>query len=316
MSSFKTLPVFFSLFIITFGSTYTTNIEIRNNCPYTVWAAAVPSGGGRKLNRGETWALNVNPGTEEAHIWARTKCNFDSSGRGTCETGDCGGVLECKSFGQPPNTVAEYMSVKQDVFDISLLNGFNVPMEFSPTSNGCSSGIKCTADIIGQCPKQLKTPVWAVAVPGGGRKLNRGETWTLNVNPGTKQARIWGRTNCNFDGLGRGKCETGDCRGLLECKAFGQPPNTLVECGPNQFGNKDFFDISLVDGFNVPMESSPTSNGCSRGVKCTAYIPFSRIGAEMLIVSLRMIQQVVLGAMKGKTHKFGNNGSLRILVHM
>ncbi|XP_048319644.2 protein P21 [Ziziphus jujuba] len=158
MSSFKTLPVFFSLFIITFGSTYTSNIEIRNNCPYTVWAAAVPSGGGRKLNRGETWALNVNPGTEEAHIWARTKCNFDNSGRGTCETGDCGGVLECKSFGQPPNTVAEYMSVKQDVFDISLLNGFNVPMEFSPTSNGCSSGIKCTADIIGQCPKQLKTP--------------------------------------------------------------------------------------------------------------------------------------------------------------
>nr|P86363.1 RecName: Full=Osmotin; Short=CpOsm [Calotropis procera] len=35
---------------------------IRNNCPYTIWAAAVP-GGGRRLNSGGTWTINVAPGT-------------------------------------------------------------------------------------------------------------------------------------------------------------------------------------------------------------------------------------------------------------
>ncbi|CAH1415223.1 unnamed protein product [Lactuca virosa] len=48
--------------------------------------------------------------------------------------------------------------------------------------------------------------VWAGAVPGGGQQLNPGQTWSLNVAAGTSQARIWPRTNCNFDGSGRGNC--------------------------------------------------------------------------------------------------------------
>ncbi|CAB4308118.1 unnamed protein product [Prunus armeniaca] len=51
-------------------------------------------------------------------------------------------------------------------------------------------------------------------------------------------------------------------------KPMVHPPNTLAEYALNQFGNKDFFDISLVDGFNVPMEFSPTSNACTRGIRC------------------------------------------------
>ncbi|KAF3451222.1 hypothetical protein FNV43_RR07315 [Rhamnella rubrinervis] len=39
-----------------------------------------------------------------------------------------------------------------------LVDGFNVPMEFSPTSNGCTRVIRCTADINGQCPNELKAP--------------------------------------------------------------------------------------------------------------------------------------------------------------
>uniref|UniRef100_A0A251RLY8 Putative thaumatin n=1 Tax=Helianthus annuus TaxID=4232 RepID=A0A251RLY8_HELAN len=61
------------------------------------------------------------------------------------------------------------------------------------------------------------------------------------------------RTGCNFDGSGRGRCQTGDCNGLLQCQGYGTPPNTLAEYALNQFNNLDFFDISLVDGFNVPM---------------------------------------------------------------
>ncbi|GMY30238.1 protein P21-like [Fagus crenata] len=112
----------------------------------------------------------------------------------------------------------------------------------------------------------------AAAVPGGGRQLNPQESWPLDVNAGTTGGRVWARTGCNFDGSGRGNCQTGDCGGLLQCQAYGVPPNTLAEFGLNQFQNLDFFDMSLVDGFNVPMDFSPMSNGCTRGIRCTVDI--------------------------------------------
>ncbi|CAK9170458.1 unnamed protein product [Ilex paraguariensis] len=139
--------------------TLLTTFDVRNNCPYTVWAAAVP-GGGQRLDKGQTWQINVPAGTKQARIWPRTNCNFDGAGRGSCQTGDCNGLLQCQGFGVPPNTLAEY-ALNQfnnlDFFDISLVDGFNVPLEFSPTSGGCQ-GIRCTADINGQCPNELKAP--------------------------------------------------------------------------------------------------------------------------------------------------------------
>uniref|UniRef100_A0A251RLN8 Putative thaumatin n=1 Tax=Helianthus annuus TaxID=4232 RepID=A0A251RLN8_HELAN len=108
--------------------------------------------------------------------------------------------------------------------------------------------------------------------PGGGRQLYPGQTWALTVAAGTKGARIWPRTGCTFDGSGRGRCQTGDCNGLLQCQNYGTPPNTLAEYALNQYQNLDFIDISLVDGFNVPMTFKSSSGGCSRSIVCTADI--------------------------------------------
>ncbi|XP_062109996.1 uncharacterized protein LOC133821854 [Humulus lupulus] len=150
------------------NSAHTIRFYIINNCPHTVWAAAIP-GGGRQLISGETWILDVNQSTKGARIWARTGCRFDEDGRGKCDTGDCGGVLDCQSYGQPPNTLAEYVLTqdnKLEFFDISLVEGFNVPMEFSPTLLGahvdysivamCTTGIKCVANITKECPAELR----------------------------------------------------------------------------------------------------------------------------------------------------------------
>ncbi|XXG80078.1 hypothetical protein AAC387_Pa09g1023 [Persea americana] len=155
--SFSTKLVFLFLLPILISTTDGAIFEIRNQCPYTVWAAAVP-GGGQRLDLGQSWTINVPPGTAGARIWGRTGCNFDGSGRGHCQTGDCGGVLLCTSYGVPPNTLAEYALTQfanLDFFDISLVDGFNIPMDFSPTSGGCR-GILCTADINGQCPNELR----------------------------------------------------------------------------------------------------------------------------------------------------------------
>ncbi|MQM19784.1 hypothetical protein Taro_052796 [Colocasia esculenta] len=141
-------------------STLAATFDVVNRCSYTVWAAANP-GGGRRLNPGESWTINVNPGTTGGRIWARTDCSFDGRGRGRrCQTGDCGGVLNCTAYGRPPNTLAEFALNQfnnRDFFDISLVDGFNVPMDFSPTSGGCR-GIRCSADINGQCPAVLRAP--------------------------------------------------------------------------------------------------------------------------------------------------------------
>ncbi|WMV57299.1 hypothetical protein MTR67_050684 [Solanum verrucosum] len=146
-----------------FSTQASSTIDIHNNCPFTVWAAAVPHGrGGRQLEYGETWIIEVNT-TKNGRIWGRTNCNFNTLDKGQCQTGDCNGLLECQTFSStPPNTLAEYalnQNNNKDFFSITLVDGFNIPMEFSPVSaDGCSVRISCTADIIGQCPNELRTP--------------------------------------------------------------------------------------------------------------------------------------------------------------
>nr|GLL45165.1 hypothetical protein T459_00328 [Ipomoea trifida] len=161
MDCLATLPLL--LLLSLFTSSSAANFEVHNNCPYTVWAAATPVGGGQRLDQGQSWNINVPPGTAMARIWGRTNCNFDGSGRGSCQTGDCGGVLQCTGWGKPPNTLAEF-ALNQfnnlDFFDISNIDGFNIPISFAPTSPGADKchSISCTADIIGQCPAALKVP--------------------------------------------------------------------------------------------------------------------------------------------------------------
>uniref|UniRef100_A0A0D9Y1P4 Thaumatin-like protein n=1 Tax=Leersia perrieri TaxID=77586 RepID=A0A0D9Y1P4_9ORYZ len=106
--------------------------------------------------------------------------------------------------------------------------------------------------------------VWPAATPvGGGVQLNPGQTWTVNVPAGTSSGRVWGRTGCNFNG-GRGSCATGDCGGALSCSLSGRPPMTLAEFTLGGGGKQDFYNLSVIDGFNLAM-----SFKCSSGVGLT-----------------------------------------------
>ncbi|CAL4964790.1 unnamed protein product [Urochloa decumbens] len=158
------LPLFLLLPIATNGA---VTLSITNRCSYTVWPAAVPVGGGMQLNPGESWILRMPSSTTTGRAWPRTGCLFDGAGSGSCQTGDCGGALNCTHNGQPPQTLAEFSfgaSGQTDYFDISLADGFNVPMDFLPVrtegheGQGCSKGPRCAANITSQCPSQLKAP--------------------------------------------------------------------------------------------------------------------------------------------------------------
>ncbi|KAG6777964.1 hypothetical protein POTOM_017807 [Populus tomentosa] len=78
--------------------------------------------------------------------------------------------------------------------------------------------------------------------------------------------RFWARTGCNFDESGAGLCSTGDCgSGQVECNGFGAaPPATLAEFTLGS-GGQDFYDVSLVDGYNLAMvvEGSGGSGMCA-----------------------------------------------------
>ncbi|CAO2819936.1 unnamed protein product [Amaranthus hypochondriacus] len=147
------------ILLSTLTLTHATTIDVVNNCGYTVWAAASP-GGGQQLNPGETWQLNPAPGTSMARVWGRTGCTFDANGNGRCDTGDCGKlVCDNGNWGTVPKTLAEYtLANPSDTIDMSLVEGFNIPMDFSPTSGfgGTCKGITCNADINGECPQELK----------------------------------------------------------------------------------------------------------------------------------------------------------------
>jgi hypothetical protein len=75
-----------------------------------------------------------------------------------------------------------------------------------------------------------------------------------------------GRRNCDFSTTpGANSCLDGGCNGGLQCDPHtgtGVPPATVAEWTLQGDGNKDFYDVSVVDGFNIPMSITPSAK-CS-----------------------------------------------------
>ncbi|XP_042494129.1 pathogenesis-related thaumatin-like protein 3.5 [Macadamia integrifolia] len=121
----------------------------------------------------------------------------------------------------------------------------------------------------------------------GGFPLPPGTSVQLTAQPGWS-GRFWARTGCNFDDSGNGHCTTGDCGGL-KCTGGGAPPVTLAEftigSGNNQ---QDFYDVSLVDGYNEGMGVKPSGGtgscqyaGCvdDLNTNCPAELQVTESGA-------------------------------------
>ncbi|KAK9124169.1 hypothetical protein Sjap_013771 [Stephania japonica] len=101
-------------------------------------------------------------------------------------------------------------------------------------------------------------------LPSTGFELPPGQTYQLPVPP-QWSGRLWARTLCATDRTGKFVCATADCAsGQVACNGAGAiPPATLVELTLGSSTGKDFFDISLVDGYNIQVSVVPTGQGCS-----------------------------------------------------
>ncbi|KAI8018000.1 Thaumatin-like protein [Camellia lanceoleosa] len=126
-------------------------------------------------------------------------------------------------------------------------------------------------------------PIWPATAPNKGQPviadgsfyLPPGQTKTFQA-PGTWSGRIWARTGCDFTSNLKPACESGDCDGQLHCNGkIGLPPATLVEMSIQVDKTKpSFFDVSLVDGYNLPISVSTNPmatkcriRGCSKDMK-------------------------------------------------
>lgn len=96
----------------------------------------------------------------------------------------------------------------------------------------------------------------------GGFHLGSGEEVVVDL-PQKWSGRLWGRQGCSFDKNGKGSCYTGDCSGLLHCQGIGgAPPATMVEMTLGTSTSPlHFYDVSLVDGFNLPVSMAPVGGG-------------------------------------------------------
>jgi len=115
----------------------------------------------------------------------------------------------------------------------------------------------------------LATTVWV---------LKPGQSVTVAV-PSSWGGRFWGRTGCALDAAGKGHCATGD----------GGTATTLAEFALAAWGGMDFYDVSNVDGSNLPMyiniSHSTTkdplnangcgANGCVKPIDCPAQMRLS-----------------------------------------
>ncbi len=149
----------------------TRTFTLVNNTSQIIWAGAlgktVPGNGGWIMAPGSSNTVTV-PDTWSGRFWGRTYCTFNSSGKGTCETGDCGSVLQCNGAGGvPPATLAEFTlggTTGNDFYDVSFVDGFNIPMTITPVGgaqpmagNPYWCGVAgCGTDLNPNCPAALQ----------------------------------------------------------------------------------------------------------------------------------------------------------------
>ncbi|XP_076937730.1 pathogenesis-related thaumatin-like protein 3.5 [Bidens hawaiensis] len=103
-------------------------------------------------------------------------------------------------------------------------------------------------------------------LPTSGFQLNSGQSAQIPTSTPKWSGRVWARTGCTFDATGVGKCQTADCGGKMECSGMGAtPPASLFEITIGGYNNLDYYDVSFVDGYNLPLIVVPrsTSGGCN-----------------------------------------------------
>ncbi|XP_050251375.1 pathogenesis-related thaumatin-like protein 3.5 [Quercus robur] len=155
-------PILLVLILISSGAKMCESARvftIINDCKETIWPAVTPgenfNGGGFTLKPKQSVVFTA-PVSWSGRIWGRTGCNFDKNGNGSCQTGDCGNSFKCAASGKTPASLAEFTLASPDFYDVSLVDGFNLPVVVTPINGkGNCSIAGCDSDLNPSCPSEL-----------------------------------------------------------------------------------------------------------------------------------------------------------------
>ncbi|KAJ3982034.1 thaumatin [Lentinula detonsa] len=145
------------------------------------------------------------------------------------------------------------------VISLLLASGANADRTFTVTNN-------CDYTV---WPGMFTNLLVGTAVPdqANGWEQAAGATVSFTVPDNWTSGRIWGRTECDFTTVqGPTSCATGGCNGGLVCDAStgtGVPPATVAEWTLSGAQDLDYYDVSIVDGFNVPIAVTVSDTSCS-----------------------------------------------------
>ncbi|XP_050381951.1 thaumatin-like protein 1b [Argentina anserina] len=153
---------------IFFAGAHAATITFTNNCPYTVWPGTLTSDQqpqlsttGFELKQGANNQV-ITPVPWKGRFWARTGCTTAADGKFSCATAECSsGQVTCNGNGAiPPATLVEINIVAdggQDFYDVSLVDGFNVPMSVATQGGtGDCKPSSCPANVNTVCPAELQ----------------------------------------------------------------------------------------------------------------------------------------------------------------
>ncbi|OAY34222.1 pathogenesis-related thaumatin-like protein 3.5 [Manihot esculenta] len=156
---------FLILLLISVSGSDAAVFTLSNRCRSTIWPGILSGAGkpqlmegGFKLKPGQSVKVSAPQGWS-GRFWARTGCSFDSSGRGKCITGDCGGILRCAGAGgEPPASLVEFtLNSPIDYYDVSLVDGFNLPVSVVPSGGGAGcKAAECVSVLNKKCPGSLQ----------------------------------------------------------------------------------------------------------------------------------------------------------------
>jgi hypothetical protein len=123
--------------------------------------------------------------------------------------------------------------------------------EAPPAVPTCSANLPSGGGRVLVAANKCSYPVWLAVLANPGKspyssetvvQLAPGACTTLGL-PSSWAGRFWGKVGCTAGG---GACLSGSV-----------PPVTLAELTMNGHGGLDYYDISLVDGYNLPMTFGP-----------------------------------------------------------
>lgn len=246
------------LICLIIGESFCNELKFINNCPFSVWPGVHGNPGKVHLENGGfkllpyATKLVVTPVNWAGKIWARTKC--DSSGK--CQTGDCDNKMECNgTLPVSSVTLVEIIlngPLELDWYDISLVNGYNIPIKILPTGGYIISTdnrydckvTTCEADLNKLCPDALAVKIngTTVACKSPCEAFNTDEYCCRGVHKSKEMCKI-NKWPINYPALFKSACPTAfsyiydDATSIFSCRGDPKTKYDITFCPFSQYNN-------------------------------------------------------------------------------